>query len=126
MSMISVQVDELREVAKHYPPQSIAGSYINDAADTIWQLRNDCVDLRMKYYKLKAENAKLRDQVSGLAWLLKVALKYAEEGEIDCCELCERIGTCENHPAHTCTHDMDTPSDFILRREKELGIEADE
>ena len=52
MSMLSVQVDELRELATRYDELQVGavkavkmpsnmGSILRDAADTIWQLRDD-------------------------------------------------------------------------------------
>lgn len=74
---------------------------------------------------LKAENAKLRERVNTLEWLLKLTLKYAEEGELsgyELCDLCDRLGACENHPATSCTRTFDTSSDFIRERMHELGV----
>ena len=77
---------------------------------------------------IEVENAKLRERVDTLEWLLKLTLKYAEEGELggyELCDLCDRLGTCENHPATSCTRTFDTSSDFIRERMREMGIEVD-
>lgn len=64
MSALSAQRDELRWLADHLEEhESHMDEYVRamrHAADTIWQLRNDCVDLRK-------ENAKLRKLVSDYA-----------------------------------------------------------
>ena len=78
MSMLSAQRDKLRKVASdlqsiidglnkgHITYDSLMDTLnygiqcLNGAADTIWQLRNDCVDLRF-------ENEKLRELVRD-AW----------------------------------------------------------
>ena len=57
-SMISAQCDNLRVMARlvrEYDAKEVSRE-LRDAADTIWQLRNDCVDLRI-------ENRKLRELV---------------------------------------------------------------
>lgn len=71
MSMLSAQRDTLRKVAGelqsiidglnkgHVTYDSLMDTLdysilcLNGAADTIWQLRNDCVDLRMENEKLR-------------------------------------------------------------------------
>ena len=59
MSVLSAQRDKLRVIADKLFDMDYHdyASEVRDAADTIWQLRNDCVDLRM-------ENAKLRELLS--------------------------------------------------------------
>lgn len=57
MSTLSAQRDELRWLADHLEEhESHMDEYVRamrHAADTIWQLRNDCVDLRKKNEKLR-------------------------------------------------------------------------
>lgn len=68
MSMISAQIDELRELAGDGSMEWVTGpiraSVLRDAADTIWQLRDDL-------QRTNAENAKLRellDYMTPIAW----------------------------------------------------------
>lgn len=100
MSMLSAQVDELRELATRYDELQVGavkavtmpsdmGSILRDAADTIWQLRDDLQranaenaklqeeieatkhDLQVfsiRSVQLDADNAKLRELVLGLKW----------------------------------------------------------
>lgn len=58
MSMLSAQRDRLRAIADNLFDMGChnCASEVRDAADTIWQLSNDCVDLCM-------ENEKLRELV---------------------------------------------------------------
>ena len=46
MSMLSAQRDRLRDMADMYPELPIIQRELRSAADTIWDLRNKCVDLR--------------------------------------------------------------------------------
>ena len=79
MSMLSAQCDKLRETADslerygfvdfNEPRQAIMIE-LRDAADTIWQLRNDCVELRHdledannQAEEVCIENEKLRELV---------------------------------------------------------------
>jgi len=55
MSMLSAQIDELRNAAEFYDGFK-AANLMRDAADTIWQLRDDL-------QRTNAENAKLRELV---------------------------------------------------------------
>ena len=54
MSMISAQIDELRNAAEFYDGFK-AADLMRDAADTIWELRDDL-------QRTNAENAKLREE----------------------------------------------------------------
>lgn len=60
MSMLSAQIDKLRELAADadvYGDTRHFRDPLNDAADTIWQLRDDL-------QRANAENAKLRELLS--------------------------------------------------------------
>lgn len=61
MSMISSQVDALRRAAQNYRDfgKYEAEQMLLDAADTIWQLRDDL-------QRMNAENAKLRELCADL------------------------------------------------------------
>ena len=65
MRMISAPIDELRELVGDGSMEWVAGplraSVLREAADTIWQLRDDL-------QQANAENAKLRELVRGLLW----------------------------------------------------------
>ena len=90
MSLISAQIDELRNAAEFYDGFK-AADLMREAADTIWQLRDDLQranaavqdaehDESMAWdrvRKAEAENAKLRKYV---AWLEKWALDHASIG----------------------------------------------
>ena len=71
--MISAQVDKLRELATRYDELQVGavkavtmpsdmGSILRDAADTIWQLRDDL-------QRANAENTKLLELVSHLYYV---------------------------------------------------------
>lgn len=59
MSVLSAQIDELRNAARGQKAMGLfeLAQMLNDAADTIWQLRDDL-------QRANAENAKLRELVS--------------------------------------------------------------
>lgn len=63
MSMISAQIDELRRMADGQATYRDARAVMLQAADTIWQLRDDL-------QRANAENAKLRERVAELDELL--------------------------------------------------------
>jgi hypothetical protein len=80
MSMISAQIDELRAMAqleKNLERPAIA-RILGDAADTIWQLRDDL-------QQTNAENAKLREQIY---WLKRGDILHVltDQEYIDQCE----------------------------------------
>lgn len=123
MSMISAQIDELREYASRadgtFP---MLASALRDAADTIWQMRddlqraNDAVrdaehDESMAWdrvRKAEAENAKLRELCGGL-------FKGFDCGwPSDVCGYCERDGM--GMPIGGCK---------LENRACELGVEVD-
>lgn len=75
MSMLSAQIDGLRKAAQTYRDMGKheAEQMMLDAADTIWQLRDDL-------QRVNAENAKLRNEVDNLRdfeHLTSVAVAYA-------------------------------------------------
>ena len=86
MSMISAKIDELRQMADGQATYRDARVVMLQAADTIWQLRDDLQranaavqdaehDESMAWdrvRKAEAENAKLREQMERLVTLLRV------------------------------------------------------
>lgn len=99
MSMISAQIDELRELVGDGSMEWVAGpvraSVLREAADTIWQLRDDL-------QQANAENAELRELVRDMWQSCPV---YTD----DC------YG-CEYHVGGECE---------LYDRMRELGIEVD-
>ena len=98
MSMISGLIDELNKSADEWNASNMfeLARMCREAADTIWQLRDDL-------QRTNAENAKLRELVSGL--------EHCSQGfACDCCPLYDPSGT--NH--RRCES-----------LEHELGIEVD-
>lgn len=71
--MISAQIDELRQMADGQATYRDARAVMLQAADTIWQLRDDL-------QRANAENAKLRELVD---YMTPIALYGASEQERD-------------------------------------------
>lgn len=114
MSMLSAQCDKLRELAARYDELQVGavkavtmpsdmGSILRDAADTIWQLRDDL-------QRTNAENAKLRKIAHDVALPLSIA---CDMFNIRCCE-------CAFTKVKTC------PVPELEEQLKELGIEAND
>lgn len=74
MSMLSAQCDELRELAGDGSMEWVAGpvraSVLREAADTIWELRDDL-------QQANAENAKLREVISDGEESAVLCINYA-------------------------------------------------
>ena len=89
--MISAQIDGLREMAGKL--ESYDQGYgticqaLRDAADTIWQLRDDL-------QRANAENAKLRELLAGVGQLLFTL-------DVDYCAVCPRDGINRPCPVYT-------------------------
>lgn len=102
MSMISAQIDELRELAGDGSMEWVSGpiraSVLRDAADTIWELRDDL-------QRANAENAKLRE-------LVRIAGTYCVNG------LCGKDDGCPLW--------LGKPYCALPDRMRELGVRADE
>lgn len=112
MSMLSAQVDRLRELATRCDELQVGavravrvplniGSILREAADTIWELRNKCADLvgeRERLFRanvekngeilrLVGENAKLRELVRDMNKCLehcKLVCEYCKFQGVDC------------------------------------------
>lgn len=135
MSMISAQCDQLRERAKELcslaPDPAVpylvpstketmalamrsAASEMEDAADTIWELRcklADMVDMRERARVAEAENEKLRE-LATLNW------KWAHSCCGNNCKM--QTGGCGYGIDRECNYERD-----IYDRMRELGIEVD-
>lgn len=107
--MISAQIDELRELAGDGSMEWVAGpiraSVLRDAADTIWQLRDDL-------QRANAENAKLRE-------LVKDLLHDAMEN------VCFKSYWCDEKNWQTCNDDS-CGSHMYVEIARELGVEVNE
>lgn len=132
MSMISAQIDELRELADDiesrygYPTAVKALRY---AADTIWQLRDDLQRANAavqdaehdesvawdRVRKAEVENAKLRELVDAL-WYC------AHEAH----GICARVPVGGEKPFMCCPlYDFDTKEYRCKKRMRELRVEVD-
>lgn len=109
MSMISAQIDELRELAGDGSMEWVTGpiraSVLRDAADTIWELRDDL-------QRANAENAKLRMFID----LKETCLKY-----VGWCDECPYNGADDEHDDFNCT-----VQEKINLLARELEVEVDE
>ena len=112
MSMLSSQVDKLRELAEHLDERERGmDEYVTalrDAADTIWQLRDDL-------QRTNNENARMREQVADACMQLGGA--WAR-----CAELRELL-----QRTWDAFHDA-TAREFVsVKNElRELGVEVDD
>lgn len=125
MSMISSLIDELNKSADEWNVGNMfeLARMCREAADTIWQLRDDL-------QRANAENAKLREQVAdacmqlGGAWVRCTELRELVRDYERCsthvdCARCEYDGKLSVHcPLSPCFPDADE-----LR---ELGVEVDD
>ena len=111
--MLSAQVDELREFATRYDELQVGavkavtmpsnmGSILRNAADTIWELRDDL-------QRANADNAKLRELCAGL-------LTGYECGYGELCKGCTWDGI----------GDSKTFSCLPRAKARELGVEVSE
>ena len=103
MSMISSLIDELNKSADEWNVGNMfeLARMCREAADTIWQLRDDL-------QRANAENAKLREQVAdacmqlGGAWvrctelreLVRISIDYCNSGTCDECPIQGEDGSC--------------------------------
>ena len=121
--MISGQVDRLRTAAQTYRRlgNHSAESMLLDAADTIWQLRDD----------LQRANAAVQDAEhdESMAW---DRVRKAECDNAKLRELVRHMHTCMEHyemdgtiSCDRCPLDNDTGNCDYERRMRELGIEVD-
>ena len=126
MSMISAQINELRELAGDGGMEWVAGpvraSVLREAADTIWQLRDDL-------QRANAENATLRQQLAD-------ATESMGRVEERCAKLRELVKDMWPHVRYRsrmcgeCELPCDTSDECLLyepmrQRMRELGVEVD-
>lgn len=112
MSMLSVQCDNLRIMARlvrDYDHAEVSRE-LRDAADTIWSLRNRCVDVQAENDDLRDENAKLRELVMRLITCNDAAML---------CDYCPMM----EHPHDAVPHCPN--GDEIKRLRSELGMETE-
>ena len=133
MSMLSAQVDRLRELATGYDElqagavkavtmPSDMGSILHEAADTIWQLRDDL-------QRANAENAKLRERSAktlevGTRWMAKAARFESENTKLRELVADMWFWHYEGHiDSESQEHQM-LHIDGVLNRMHELGVEV--
>ncbi len=137
MSMISAQIDELRKWADQLSEREnefgvvvrALVAALRDAADTIWQLRDDLQRANAENAKLRDENARLRsclsDDADNARQIMAENAKLRElVRDYDRCTMhadcvgCEYDGKLSTHcPLSPCFPDIDELS--------ELGVEVD-
>ena len=127
MSMLSAQIDELRQMADGQATYRDARAVMLQAADTIWQLRDDLQRANVavqdaehdesmawdRVRKAEAENDKLRELLSEIAKL--VTNPYGGCLRPGCAHGCPHHLECDEE-LHTC---------FYVDRIRELGIEVE-
>lgn len=130
MSMISGLIDELNKSADEWNSSNMfeLARMCRDAADTIWQLRDDL-------QRANAENAKLREQGAdmderhaktfevGKRWMAKAARFESENTKLR--ELVADAWGYISHPANaTWTHEKRKEvRDSLADRMRELGVD---
>ena len=135
MSMLSAQCDELRKVAEQLDwelPET--AMLLRDAADTIWELRDDLQranaavqdaehDESMAWdrvRKAEAENAKLRSENARLRSICTEVADILFSLEADRCGLCDRDSV--NHPCPV--HTVKGGECLIKSELRELGVDG--
>lgn len=116
--MISSQIDELRQMADGQATYRDARAVMLQAADTIWQLRDDL-------QRANAENAKLRRELEsvGTAAYLYGRTDLADEND-KLRELCRDLfGMCTSDCLE-CIHGYDSGSCKLYDRMRELKVEV--
>jgi len=130
MSMLSLQIDELRKAAEYYDG-SEAASIMRYAADTIWQLRDDLqrtntenaalrmqlADVTKSMGRVEERCAKLREQAEK-AWKAAEMLCQAWSGP------CHADGTSIKPPCPLDERDELCVYGLIQRDLRELGVEV--
>lgn len=89
MSILTSQIDKLRELAKAFPETSPRAALLCDAADTIRELHGALLVAAGEFRGIESENAKLRELLAGVGQLLFSL-------DVDYCATCQRDGI--NHP----------------------------
>lgn len=124
--MISAQIDELRERAKvlrqgRWSDGADDARLMEDAADTIWQLRDDL-------QRANAENAKLRDGANAMRQLYEDELKHALAENAKLRELVADMWFWhyEGHIDSESQERQMLHIDAVIQRMRELGIEVND
>jgi len=129
MSMLSVQIDELRNAARGQKAMGLfeLAQMLNDAADTIWQLRDDL-------QRTNAENAKLRERAGNLFnavfaknnELIDLLCENEKLRELvrDMGELLDVLTECDLACRHY--HDGCIGDCYYVNARRELGVEVDD
>lgn len=95
MSMLSSQIDALREASRTYQRMGnrSASNMLKDAADTIWQLRDDLQRTNAENAKLQEQGARLFDKTLELG--TENAKLRDELADTPKCEACEAMLDCD-------------------------------
>ena len=152
MSMLSAQCDRLRETAELVedhgrfvgfggsistdPLMVDAAKEMRDAADTIWQLRNDCVELRDENEKLReyvhtleletirldSDNCDLRGEMEPV-WAENAKLRELVAEMLDNLmpEICAKAFWCRDKDWRKCKDDACGNYTFVILA-RELGV----
>lgn len=106
MSMISGLIDELNKSADEWNSSNMfeLARMCREAADTIWELRDDL-------QRANADNAKLRELVRDM---------YGTYDQLDLCRLCSDVEACD----FGLLGDRCSMRDRYLQRMSELGVEV--
>jgi hypothetical protein len=129
MSMISAQIDRLRERAKGL--RVLANGPVNEgfpareklfeAADAMCQAADLILELRDGLQRANAESAKLRE-------LLSKVYGYYVSGTLTPCDFCDKY-CCEGDAPTTCKSDEYDPDGIVVKgveqRMRELGVEVE-
>ena len=119
MSMISAQIDELRRMADGQATYRDARAAMLQAADTIWELRDDL-------QRANAENAKLREELESVG---TAAYLYGRSDlKAENAKLRELVSNCHGWLAVNCEKGYVIPRnglDAIEQSMRELGMEVD-
>lgn len=133
MSMISAQIDELRRMADGQATYRDARAVMLQAADTIWELRDDLQRANAENAKLREERDMYRDLVGCMVHPDIPDQLAAENAKLR--ELVADMWDGYNDPRCEECHLKDTPTcadcpvcareALVIDRMRELGIEVD-
>ena len=130
MSMISAQIDELRKLADGQAPYRDARAVMLQAADTIWELRDDLQRANSENVRLKQELETVgtaaymygqADLATENAKLRELCRRFSEYVSHDRCEGCVVKRQCNDGDVDECWQ-----IDEIRKLARELGVEVDQ